>query len=225
MGLRGKIEGLPFRAYLLDHPTHELIMVETGLGVGNAERAFLRMLDNDLPDAVISLGYCGALDSQVSVGDVISSSNCCLIDGKSLESLSLPGRLNLAGKFPPRPPVRAGTFITVREWMKKGDIVPFVNSEMVLPVCDMETYAIARLCREHDLPFLAVRAVTDGADLDLPFNPWRVCDDKGTYRTSRALRLFLSRPHLLVHGIELMKNSRTASRNLARAVNALLRAL
>jgi len=225
MGPRRNVEGPPFRTFSLDHPRHELIMVETGLGVGNAERAFLRMMGRGLPDAVISLGYCGALDPQVSVGDVISASSYYFIEEQKLENLSLPGRLDLAAKVPFREPLRAGAFITMKGWMKKRDVVTFVNSRMDLPVCDMETYVLARLSVARELPFLAVRAVTDGAGQDLSFNPWSVCDDNGNYRVMRALGLFLSTPRLLGHGMELLMNSRTASRNLGRAVSALLETL
>jgi len=224
-GPRRNIERPPFGTFSLDHPRHELIMVETGLGVGNAERAFLRVIGRGLPDAVISLGYCGALDPQVSVADVIAASSYCLVEGQRLESLSLPGRLDLAGKFPPHASPRAGTFITMKEWMKKRDVLTFVDSRMALPVCDMETYALARLCVAREFPFLGVRAVSDGAGQDLSFNPWAVCDDKGNYRTMRALRLFLSRPRLLSHGIALLMNSRAASRNLGRVVSTLLETL
>ena len=34
---------------------------------------------------------------------------------------------------------------------------------MTLPVCDMETFELARLSLERKLPFIAVRAVSDEA--------------------------------------------------------------
>jgi hypothetical protein len=89
----------------------------------------------------------------------------------------------------------------------------------------METFGLARLSLDHKLPFFAVRAVSDGADLDLAFNPRSVCDSEGTYRLTRALRLFLTRPRLLAHALALRRNSKIASHNLARATSALLQIL
>jgi nucleoside phosphorylase len=225
MGPGKIIEGLPFKARSLTHSSHELTMVETGLGVENAGRVFLHMVEKELPDAVFSLGYCGALSPQASVGDVIWASRVCLIEGESLESLSLPDDLKLFEKVSSRIPVREGTFITMKEWIKKKNMIHFVSSEMTLPVCDMETFALARLCEDRRLPFFAMRAVSDGADTDLPFDPWSVCDNSGVYRVTRALTLFLARPHLLAHGIELFRNSKIASRNLGRAVSVLFQLL
>jgi adenosylhomocysteine nucleosidase len=222
LGRSERIDGLPFRAFRVRHPSHALTMVETGMGVENAARVLLHLLQTDRPDAVISLGYCGALSPDASVGDVIWASSVCLIEGQKIETLSLPDNGELFEKLSLRFPVRAGTFITMKEWMKKGDIVPFMKPEMMLPVCDMETFGLARLCHSNKLSFLALRAVSDGADTDLLFDPWSVCDRSGIYSAARAMRLFLTRPHLISHAIELYRNSKIASSNLAQAVSALI---
>lgn len=222
MGRKAGIHGLPFRAYSVRHPTHALTVAETGLGIENATRVFLRMLQAGRFDAVISLGYCGALSHDASVGDLIWASRVQLIEGERVETLTLPDDRKLLETLSLRLPIRAGTFLTLKEWMKKRELVRFVSPDMTLPVCDMETFGIARLSLQRDLPFFAVRAVSDGADQDLPFDPRCVCDDAGTYRLSRALRLFLTRPRLLGRAIKLRQSSRIASCNLALAVNALL---
>jgi len=225
LGRSERIHGLPFKAFHISHPSHEITMVETGMGVGNATRIFLSLLETDRPDAVLSLGYCGALLPGASVGDVIRASSVCLTDGHKVETLALPDNRKLFEKLAIRFSVRAGTFITMKEWMKKRDIVPLVTPGMMFPVCDMETFGLARLCDSHTLPFLALRAVSDDADKDLLFDPWSVCDKSGMYSAARAMRLFLTRPHLLSHAKELCRNSKIASANLARAVSALIQVL
>ena len=174
-----------------------------------------------MPDIVLCMGYCGALSPEASTGDVIWASKTCLVEGQRLESLSLPGSPGLFKKLVRCLPVRDGTFITMKEWMKKRDLINLVPPRMTLPVCDMETFALAHLCRGYKLPFYSIRAVTDGAHRDLPFDPRSVCDDKGIYSVTRALKLFAARPHLLLPGIELFRNSKIASRNLSRALAAL----
>jgi len=224
-GRRKIFEGLPFNAFSLPHSSHLLTVAETGLGFENARRVFLRMVERELPDAVFSLGYCGALSHQASVGDVIWASKVCLIEEQNLQSLPLSDSLKLFEKVSSRIPVRAGTFITMKEWMLKKELIPFVGSEITLPVCDMETFALARLCEDRRLPFFAMRAVSDGADTDLPFDPWSVCDAGGIYRPARALGLFLARPQLLARGISLFRNSKIASHHLGQAVSVLLQVL
>jgi adenosylhomocysteine nucleosidase len=225
IGRRERIDGLPFSAFSVAHPSHALTAAETGLGAGNAARVLLHMVRVDRPDRVISLGYCGGLSPDAAVGDVIWASEVCLVEGQQVESLSLPHDRKLLEKLSMRTPLRAGTFLTTKEWTKKQELARHVTPGMTLPVCDMETFGLARLCHEQKLPFLALRAVSDGADTDLAFDPWSVCDGNGTYRTTRALKFFLTRPRLLIHAMDLRRNSKIASRNLAHAVNGLLRLL
>ncbi len=222
MGRSERIRGLPFRAFCVRNPTHVLTVAETGMGIENATRAFLRMLQAGRYDAVVSLGYCGALSHDASVGDLIWASRVCLIEGERVETLALPDERKLLETLSLRLPIRAGTFLTLKGWMKKQELARFVAPGMTLPVCEMETFGLARLSLRHKLPFFAVRAVSDGADVDLAFDPREVCDNAGTYRLTRALRLFLFRPHLLSHALQLCRNSRIASTNLARAASALL---
>ena len=225
LGRSERVSGLPFKAFRVPHPSHKLTMAETGIGVGNAARVLLHLLQADRPDAVLSFGYCGALSPEASVGDVVWASSVCLIEGQKVETLSLPDNRELFEKLAPRFPVRAGTFITMKEWMRKRDIVPFVVPGTVLPVCDMETFGLAQLCDSRKLPFLALRAVSDDADTDLLFDPWSVCDRNGIYSAARAMRFFIARPHLLSHAIGLYRSSKIASSNLAQAVAALIQVL
>ncbi len=120
-------------------------MAETGVGIENATRVFLRMLQAGRFDAVISLGYCGALSHDASVGDLIWASRVHLIEGERVETLTLPDDRKLLETLSLRLPIRAGTFLTLKEWMKKRELVRFVSPGMTLPVCDMETFGLARL--------------------------------------------------------------------------------
>ena len=125
MGRRARIHGLPFRAFCVRHPTHTLTVAETGLGIENATRVFLRMLQAGRFDAVISLGYCGALSPDASVGDLIWASRVRLIEGERVETLFLPDERKLLETLPVRLPIRAGTFFTLKGWMKKQELGTF----------------------------------------------------------------------------------------------------
>ena len=143
MGRRARIHGLPFRAFCVRHPTHTLTVAETGMGIENATRVFLRMLQAGRFDAAISLGYCGALSHDASVGDLIWASRVCLIEGERIETLILPDERKLLETLCVRLPIRAGTFFTLKGWMKKQELARFVAPDTALPVCEMETFALA----------------------------------------------------------------------------------
>ena len=42
----------------------------------------------------------------------------------------------------------------------------FVQDETVGDVVDMESYALAKVCRSYDVPFISFKYITDGADRD-----------------------------------------------------------
>ena len=99
MGRRARIHGLPFRAFCVRHPTHTLTVAETGMGIENATRVFLAMLQASRFDAAISLGYCGALSHDASVGNLIWASRVCLIEGERIETLILPDEQSFWRRF------------------------------------------------------------------------------------------------------------------------------
>jgi nucleoside phosphorylase len=225
LGSKTRLSGLPFRAFRFGHLSHTIVAAETGVGMESATRVFLRLMETEKADAAVSLGYCGALTHDAGIGDLIWASQVCLTNKKGFDTISLPDQGGLLKALSARIPIRAGTFFTLSEPMKKEEIVRIVPSGTPLPVCDMETFVLARLSLAHGLSFLAIRGVSDGASEDLPFDPRAVCDSTGTYRTYRAVRLFLSRPRLLVHGIKLRRSSNIASHSLALALNNLLQLL
>jgi hypothetical protein len=220
-----KLCRLPFRAFHARHLSHELTVTVTGVGIENARRAFNRMVQTGRPDGVISLGYCGSLCREAVVGDLVFASTVSLVDHGGLETIRLPDPGYLLKSLSSRLPLRAGAFLTLKEWMRKERLTPLLPTGMPLPVCEMETFGLAQLSLQHGLPFFAIRAVSDGAGEDLPFDPREVCDASGTYRLSRTLSLFLCRPHLLAHAVKLHRASKRASRCLALAAEGLLRIL
>ena len=222
---RRRLPDLPFKAFAAHRLSHEIAFAETGMGFENAARVFDRAASVIRPDAVISLGYCGGLTAGASVGTLVWATAVCLLNGRSTEILRLPARDRVLGRLSSTLEVRPATFLTLREWMKKADILPHVPAGAPLPVCEMETFGMAKIALERSLPFYAIRSVSDGEGEEIGFDPTAVCDASGTYRPARAIAFFISHPGLLSHAIKLHRGSKTASRNLGRAVEMLLQAL
>jgi hypothetical protein len=225
LGDKTRLPGMPFPAFRFRHPAHAVLAAETGVGVDSAGRVFLRLTESEKVDAVVSVGYCGALDAGADIGDLVWASQVCLIKDNHVEAVPLPDTGGLLQSLSRSLPIRAGTFFTLAEPMKKRKIVPLVPPGAPLPVCDMETFALARLSIVRGLPFYAIRSVSDRHDEDIDFDPRVVCDRFGTYRPCLAVRLFLSRPGLLPHAMRLSRSSKIASRSIALALDALLRTL
>lgn len=225
LGQKERLSGTPYPIFRFRHPVHTVLAAETGVGVLNAGRLFLRLIEAEKPDAAVSLGYCGALTPDADIGDLVWASRVCLIKSGHVDTLSLPDPGGLLGLIQGRLSLRAGTFFTLAGPMKKKEIVPFVPDGTPLPVCDMETFALAQHAAAAKLPFFAVRSVSDRHDEDIAFDPQAVCDRFGIYKPYLAVRLFLTRPGLLAQAYRLGRTSKVASRSLALALDALLRSL
>ena len=116
---RGRESTASLQGLSLPPPSHALV-AETGIGIENAGRVFLRLLQAGRADAAISLGYCGALTHDA----VRRRSDLGLARPprrRGERRNALPPRRPRASwrRSPARLPIRAGTFLTLTEWMKK----------------------------------------------------------------------------------------------------------
>ena len=91
-------------------------------------------------------------------------------------------------------------------------------------VVDMESYWIGRMASTKQVPFLAVRAISDTvADSLPPFD--RFLDSNGAWRRKKAALYFLFRPHQLVKLCSFYRNARKAGINLSYFVARLIPSL
>ena len=86
----------------------------------------------------------------------------------------------------------------------------------------MESAAVAALCAVHAVPYAAVRAISDAADMPLPNDLTRLVEPDGTIRFSSAVGYVLRRPERLPALIRLSRASRRAAHALADYVEQLL---
>jgi adenosylhomocysteine nucleosidase len=84
---------------------------------------------------------------------------------------------------------------------------------------DMESAAVAAVAREHDLPFLAVRAIADPAHVGLPHAVTRAMDTEGTLHRSVLLGHVLLHPGDAAALVRLASQFRAALRTLTRTAD------
>jgi nucleoside phosphorylase len=218
------------------HGRTELIAVETGMQPKNIETAFCHVVDACRPDIILSLGFGGALYFRADIGELVFASRYLFLTREGaieLEKLSLRNdhlRRSLwkgavAPRLKNRIRLKEGTFLTLSEWIAKTKLKACMPPDVPFPVCDRETYHLAKLSYRNKLPFFSIRSITDTLDEDIPKELFDAVDANGTYRLSRALRLLLSRPSLIPRSLKLGRHAALASRNLWEAVQALSEAL
>jgi adenosylhomocysteine nucleosidase len=158
-----------------------------------------RLVDHALqnkPDAdrVVSIGFCGALDPALRIGDIVISGEVPEELGASFVQGDVLSLDRVAITAVEKGELRASTHATVVE---------------------MESAAVARKAREWEMPFGCVRVVSDvaGENLPLDFNRYRDAD--GRFNRTRIAFAAVGRPFTVLPGlIRLDRNCRLAAERL-----------
>ena len=224
----------PFLLHRKHSPSCDVIAIQTGIGAANVESAFRGVLQKCFPDIVLSVGFGGAVYGQAEIGDIVWSSGSYLIRGAAtqqheyLSEDDVPdstfGR-RLGEMLNERIVAREGRIVTLSAMMAKSKISKLIPGDFSFPVCDMETFYLARLSHQNRVPFLAVRSISDRLDEDIPPELLAVSDRTGQYHFSRAFGLLLTKPELIPASIRLGRNAARASKSLGKAVDSLVEIL
>ena len=191
----GDVRALPWQGAAFSREAawknSRLFLIANGPGPKLVERALERKQD---VDRVLSIGFCGALDPTLRIGDIVVSGE-------------VPKRLGASFVQGDVVSVDRVAF-TARE---KSDLRTATGAAVV----EMESAAVARKAREWDVPFGCVRVVSDvaGDDLPLDFNRYRDAD--GRFERMRIALAALGRPFtVLPRLVRLDRDCRRAAERL-----------
>lgn len=139
-----------------------LEILYTGVGKVNAAIALTRRLAQaPIPSLVINAGSAGS--HTLSAGQVVAATQFHQRDmdatamGFALGETPFESPILLSNGLPV-PALAIATCYT-------GDsFVTSAHPQLTLAVIDMEAYALAKVCDQHQLPFVCLKFITDGAD-------------------------------------------------------------
>ncbi len=211
--------------YSAAYLSHEITMVVTGMGTKNASDTLDYVLNRQTPELLLSMGFGGALYGGAAPGDLVVADRVLLVADGVVDSVEPEREDRLLTGISSTVTLKGGTFVTLEKWMRKKDIEAIMHPAVALPVCDMETFPLAKCACELKIRFLAIRSITDLADEEIAPEMLDVTDGSGRYRTSRALVQLIRRPALIPQAVRLGFRSRTASLKLWHFFEALMRVL
>ena len=162
--------------------SHELLLVANGAGVKRAAAAAQQGIDAFRPDAIASIGYCGALDPALALADIVVATE---VAGEDSHYPALPlenSRRHTRGV------VR--TYSHVAQTLQERCELRSSGAVAV----DMEAAAVARCGKIHALPFYCVKVVTDLADEPMANDFNKALRDDGHFDTIILLTGMLRRP-------------------------------
>ncbi len=213
-----KEEAAPFRKIAAGKSG--VVILVTGIGRRNAGKSLRDFLaggvtqpggDAALPDLVLTCGFAGGLNPDLKVGDVVfefeirnsesevQSKTCGIFSREELAAAGArPARFYCADRI-----------ATTSDGKKK------LRDQTGADAVDMESAAIHAVCREHDIPCLTIRVISDtaGEDLPLDFNALSKPDQSLDY--GKLWLAVAKSPGKIAALRELQKKTRFAADQLA----------
>jgi adenosylhomocysteine nucleosidase len=141
-----------------------LVLLECGVGREAAARGTHALLTGHRPRWVISAGFAGGLHPALKQGDILMANEIADLAGR---------RLAIDFKISPEalartPGLHVGRLLTVDSVVSEpADKRALGESHGALAV-DMESSAVAEVCRDQRVKFLSVRVISDAVDHELP---------------------------------------------------------
>jgi adenosylhomocysteine nucleosidase len=178
------------------------VVVCGGIGPAAARRACEAVCASYGPELVISAGFAGALNPDLHAGDVVVPARVIDAgDGSSVETgTGSRGLVSVA---------ETATVERKRVLGAKYDAV----------AVDMEAAAVAKAAGLRAVRFVAVKAISDELDFEIPVVEGSV-DAQGRFHEGRFLAGVTMRPWIWGQVVRLARNSSLASRNLSDALGA-----
>ena len=206
---------------------HDFTGLALMAGMGGTAPADLtvRAIPAVAPDIVVVAGFGGALTAQPPPGGLLIASECWHWGSTGLAQVDFS---------PPAPPpvlvsllqgrgltISTGALITTPSVTPKASL-PAQIFRLPQPVLDLETAEVADVARTFRLPFLAVRAITDGAGEEIQEFLADIINRHRGVPLSRLIPALCAAPHRIGYCFHLWRRSLMAGRNLAKALNLIL---
>jgi adenosylhomocysteine nucleosidase len=203
----------------------EITAVVTGIGrerAGNALVAALRSAASQA-HACISAGLAGALRPECKIGEVV-------VARKVIGNLR-----NLAKSIGDRPCApelvaaaealgakAVGAFVTLDHAVSKAEEKREIGARA--DAVDMESFDVILTANDYRIPAVAIRAISDGAEEDLPLDMNRVIVE-GRVSTPRVLGEVARHPGSIPGLVRLGRNSKKAAETLATFLDSYVKRL
>ena len=192
--------GRKFRVY----ENGAAIVVCGGIGTVAARRATEAVIQIYSPSVVYSVGYAGALDPALKVGDLLKPGR--VVDAGDGSSAQMPDGQGLL--------VSHSLPATVAQ---KSKLRESYGAQAV----DMEASSVARAAQARGVGFEVLKVISDEFNFELPATD-RFVDTEGRFHEARFAFFVALRPWLWLRVIQLGRNSALATRVLCAALRRIL---
>ncbi len=171
----------------------QVVVVANGPGPKLAGAAVDVVKEHQEVDALISIGFCGGLQPSLRACDIFVATEVVGV---------VPALLPASRKY-----FKSGKLLSMDSVVSTA-VEKAGLGEAGADAVEMEAAAVGARAKEYDIPFYAVRVVTDTCDEDFPLDFNRMRSRDGRFSRARIVAAALRRPGVVFP--ELMKlNKRT----------------
>lgn len=212
---RRTIRAHRFRLYRGTLRGRRVVVAESGAGQKPAAYATAAVIEGHRPTWVISAGFAGGLVPRIERNHIVVP-DCVARAEKGGPELALPAE---ATGITGGPAVHVGRLLTADRVVRSPDDKAALGRTRGAIAVDMETYAVVEVCRRRDVRVLAVRAVTDAVDDELPHEVEHLVRQRTrAARFGAALRALWKRPANVKDLWRLKETALVASDRLAQVL-------
>lgn len=205
------------KLYELKSPRRELRLAVGGMGEGRALEALGLLLEGFQALRVVCLGFAGALEPGLNVGDVAWISRVLKLAeaGTLMEGPPLKGP-------PPGLGLASATIVSLPGFLPKEKLREALRGQQPPLLLDLESYALAQEATRRGVGFWGIRAVSDEASLDAGPRVAGWVDQHYKVQPSRVMVSMIRKPSDLVLMLKLLRRAREASKSLGKELERLL---
>jgi adenosylhomocysteine nucleosidase len=199
-----------------------IILVRSGVGRQRAEDATLQVIDHFQPSTLVSIGYAGAVQPELNVGDLVIADT--IIEEKRKEKYSPDSDwLNRAKNVSCPEGFKAivGGLLTVDNVIHDSLSKQELGKNYGVQAVEMETSAIAKVAEEKDVPLLSLRVISDRLDQELLDSSSFLGSD-GEISTLKAGWYVLTHPSSIKSALSLRSQTQIATQALTKFLSNLL---
>lgn len=192
-------------------------VIHSGMGRTRARRAAEHLIFGHRPYWLIHPGFAGGLDPALGLSDVVLPTE--VVD-PSGSVVPVPIRPELLPEG-----IATGRLLTVDEILRKSSEKAEWREKSGGIVVDMESHAVAELCRELNLRWVGLRVITDTATTELPPEVLTITGPTGAFRLGATIGALWSRPSAVKDLLKLRESAIIASDKIAHFTSHLISAL
>lgn len=199
--------------YGLQREARSLRLAVGGMGGDKARAALGSLVKDYAPTRLISIGFAGALDPGLRVGDVVVGTRVFmwrargqLVPGRGLECPWEGSGFKNA------------SVVSAPGLVSKLEVLRDLDRQWLPAVLDLETFTLAQEAEEKGIPFSSIRAVSDEWDMDVGPRIEGMLGEDLVIKPSRMMLRLISRPWESVLLWRLLRRSRVAARGLGNAL-------